>query len=51
MVDGALQKQMQADKNRVRVLLIKNKADKSEASTPVDVTRPVSVLEDGDIYH
>lgn len=48
MVDGALQKQMQADKNRVRVAY--NKADKSEeASTPVDVTRPVSVLEDGEI--
>lgn len=48
MVDGALQKQMQADKNRVRVAY--NKADKSEeASTPVDVTRPVSVLEDSEI--
>ena len=48
MVDGALQKQMQTDKNRVRVAY--NKADKSEeASTPVDVTRPVSVLEDGEI--
>lgn len=48
MVDGALQKQMQADKNRVRVAY--NKADKSEeASTPVDVTRPVGVLEDGEI--
>ncbi|WP_180116457.1 glycoside hydrolase family 104 protein [Acinetobacter sp. YH12140] len=48
MVDGALQKQMQNDKNRVRVAY--NKADKSEeASTPVDVTRPVSVLEDGEI--
>ena len=48
MVDGALKKQMQSDKNRVRVAY--NKADKSEeASTPVDVTRPVGVLEDGDI--
>lgn len=48
MVDGALKKQMQSDKNRVRVAY--NKADKSEeASTPVDVTRPVSVLEDGEI--
>ena len=48
MVDGALQKQMRADKNRVRVAY--NKADKSEeASTPVDVTRPVSVLEDSEI--
>lgn len=48
MVDGALQKQMQTDKNRVRVAY--NKADKSEeATTPVDVTRPVNVLEDGDI--
>lgn len=48
MVDGALQKQMQTDKNRVRVAY--KKADGSEeASTPVDVTRPVSVLEDGEI--
>lgn len=48
MVDEALKKQMQSDKNRVRVAY--NKADKSEeASTPVDVTRPVSVLEDGEI--
>ena len=48
MVDGALQKQMQADKARVRVAY--TKADKSEeAGTPVDVTRPVSVLEDGEI--
>lgn len=48
MVDGALKKQMQSDKNRVRVAY--NKADKSEeASTPVDVTRPVNVLEDGEI--
>lgn len=48
MVDGALKKQMQSDKNRVRVAY--NKADKSEeATTPVDITRPVSVLEDGEI--
>jgi len=48
MVDGVLKKQMQSDKNRVRVAY--NKADKSEeASIPVDVTRPVGVLEDGDI--
>lgn len=48
MVDGALQKQMQADKARVRVAY--NRADKSEeATTPVDVTRPVNVLEDGEI--
>ena len=39
-VDSALQKQMQADKNRVRVAYAK--ADKSEeAMTPVDLTQPV----------
>ena len=48
MVDGALQKQMQADKNRVRVAY-KKADDSGEAATPVDVTRPVSVLEDGEI--
>ncbi len=41
-VDAALQKQMQADKNRVRVAYAK--ADKSEeAQTPVDLTQPVKV--------
>lgn len=48
MVDGALQKQMQADKNRVRVAY-KKADDSEEAATPVDVTQPVSVLEDGEI--
>lgn len=48
MVDGALQKQMQSDKNRVRVAY-KKADDSEEASTPVDVTRPVQVLEDGEI--
>lgn len=48
MVDGALQKQMQADKNRVRVAY-KKADDSEEATTPVDVTRPVGVLEDGEI--
>lgn len=48
MVDGALQKQMQTDKNRVRVAY-KKADDSEEASTPVDITRPVSVLEDGEI--
>lgn len=48
MVDGALQKQMQTDKNRVRVAY-KKADDSEEASTPVDVTRPVNVLEDGEI--
>ncbi|QGA11056.1 hypothetical protein GFH30_06480 [Acinetobacter wanghuae] len=48
MVDGALQKQMQADKNRVRVAY-KKADDSDEAATPVDVTQPVSVLEDGEI--
>ena len=48
MVDGALQKQMQADKNRVRVAY-KKADDSEEANTPVDITRPVSVLEDGDL--
>lgn len=48
MVDGALQKQMQTDKNRVRVAY-KKADDSEEASTPVDVTRPVQVLEDGEI--
>lgn len=48
MVDGALQKQMQADKNRVRVAY-KKADDSEEAATPVDVTRPVGVLEDGEI--
>lgn len=48
MVDGALQKQMQADKNRVRVAY-KKADDSDEAATPVDVTRPVGVLEDGEI--
>ncbi|WP_151707702.1 hypothetical protein [Acinetobacter junii] len=39
-VDSALQKQMQADKNRVRVAYAK--ADRSEeAMTPVDLTQPV----------
>ncbi|WP_202741479.1 hypothetical protein [Acinetobacter sp. 'aerobic (ED)'] len=39
-VDSALQKQMQADKNRVRVAYAK--ADKSEeAQTPVDLMQPV----------
>lgn len=41
-VDAALQKQLQADKNRVRVAYAK--ADKSEeAQTPVDLTQPVNV--------
>ena len=48
MVDGALQKQMQADKNRVRVAY-KKADDSEEANTPVDITNPVSVLEDGDL--
>ena len=48
MVDGALQKQMQADKNRVRVAY-KKADDSDEAATPVDVTRPVGVLEDGEM--
>lgn len=48
MVDGALQKQMQADKNRVRVAY-KKADDSEEAATPVDVTQPVSVLEDGEM--
>ena len=48
MVDGALQKQMQADKNRVRVAY-KKADDSEEAATPVDVAQPVSVLEDGEI--
>lgn len=48
MVDGALQKQMRADKNRVRVAY-KKADDSEEAATPVDVTQPVSVLEDGEI--
>lgn len=48
MVDGALQKQMQSDKNRVRVAY-KKADDSEEATTPVDVTRPVQVLEDGEI--
>lgn len=39
-VDNALQKQMNADKNRVRVAY--NKADNSaEAQTPVDLTTPI----------
>lgn len=43
-VDKALQKQLQADKNRVRVAYAK--ADKSEeAQTPVDLTQPVRVGE------
>lgn len=48
MVDGALQKQMQSDKNRVRVAY-KKADDSEEASTLVDITRPVSVLEDSEI--
>ncbi|MCO8100115.1 glycoside hydrolase family 24 protein [Acinetobacter indicus] len=48
LVDGALKKQMQADKNRVRVAY-KKADDSEEATTPVDITNPVSVLEDGDI--
>ena len=48
MVDGALQKQMQSDKNRVRVAY-KKADDSEEATTPVDITNPVSVLEDGDL--
>ncbi|MEN8390205.1 phage tail tip lysozyme [Acinetobacter indicus] len=48
LVDGALQKQMQADKNRVRVAY-KKADDSEEATTPVDIANPVSVLEDGDI--
>lgn len=48
MVDDALQKQMQADKNRVRVAY-KKADDSEEATTPVDITNPVSVLEDGDL--
>ena len=40
-VDTALQKQMKADKNRVRVAY--NKADNSaEAQTPVDLTTPIN---------
>lgn len=40
-VDTALQKQMSADKNRVRVAY--NKADNStEAQTPVDLTTPIN---------
>ena len=40
-VDSALQKQLQADKNRVRVAY--NKADQSpEAQTPVDLTVPIN---------
>ncbi|MRA47180.1 hypothetical protein [Acinetobacter pittii] len=43
-VDKALQKQLQADKNRVRVAYAK--ADKSdEAQIPVDLTQPVRVGE------
>ncbi|WP_152631312.1 hypothetical protein [Acinetobacter nosocomialis] len=43
-VDKALQKQLQADKNRVRVAYAK--ADKSEeAQTPVDLNQPVRVGE------
>lgn len=43
-VDKALQKQLQADKTRVRVAYAK--ADKSEeAQTPVDVSQPVQVGE------
>lgn len=43
-VDKALQKQLQADKNRVRIAYAK--ADKSEeAQTPVDLTQPVKVGE------
>ncbi|WP_347016426.1 glycoside hydrolase family 104 protein [Acinetobacter seifertii] len=43
-VDKALQKQLQADKNRVRVAYAK--ADKSEeAKIPVDLTQPVKVGE------
>ena len=48
MVDGALQKQMQTDKNRVRVAY-KKADDSEEANTPVDITSPVSVLDDGEI--
>lgn len=48
MVDGALQKQMQSDKNRVRVAY-KKADDSEEATTPVDINNPVSVLEDGEI--
>ena len=48
LVDGALQKQMQADKNRVRVAY-KKADDSEEAATPVDITNPVSVLDDGDL--
>lgn len=48
LVDDALQKQMQADKNRVRVAY-KKADDSEEATTPVDITNPVSVLEDGDL--
>lgn len=48
LVDDALQKQMQADKNRVRVAY-KKADDSEEAITPVDITNPVSVLEDGDL--
>lgn len=48
MVDGALQKQMQTDKNRVRVAY-KKADDSEEATTPVDITNPVSALEDGDL--
>lgn len=43
-VDKALQKQLQADKNRVRIAYAK--ADKSdEANYPVDLTQPVKVGE------
>ncbi|HGW3824828.1 TPA: hypothetical protein ACNICD_000547 [Acinetobacter baumannii] len=43
-VDKALQKQLQADKNRVRIAYAK--ADKSEeAQIPVDLTQPVKVGE------
>lgn len=48
LVDDALQKQMQADKNRVRVAY-KKADDSEEATTPVDITNPVSVLDDGDL--
>lgn len=44
LTDNALQKQMTADKNRVRVAYAK--ADKSEeANTPIDLIRPVDVIE------
>ena len=48
LVDGALKKQMQADKNRVRVAY-KKADDSEEATTPVDIANPVKVLEDGDL--